>query len=811
MHSTLIFLVAVVLSSRHHVLSFFSGMRGQAFGSSACFKLGSLAARVGGVEGKGIKARFMKGDGEILNNQIISCFETADDIELVSSKLRFLIYDRKSRLNHVHVGTLMQRAAKLKINILDVFPADFLLESLTKASGNETESGSMEWKPQEIAQVLYGMRFMSMRQRGVQDLVLLVIERLKSCKQEFNGPAIANCLYGLQNLPSSTASTSQNSLINRLLRAINRKIRHSRAVLNSQEISNSLFGLRNMDVAHTPAMLEVIESMAQRVEETSRSPAGLQFTSQGIASSFNALQGCTSDKPAVLAMVRALLPHLRATPTIDQIGIGSCAMGLRSMNGDSQDVRDVLEVLAEKIEGRVDMTLSEQTIASAFSGLRNFNDSLPVLRRFVAALNGKLELFLATKTNRLSPGSIGNILHGMRRMSGENQEIRRTMALMARAIEAHSDLQQGASATGTTALSPVPFLAIDLGKCIYGFNSMSAVTVDSSDMRTLLRLLAQHWEKVPADSFNVRDVSQALFGMRGMSSNNDVPEIRHLMRLLVRQAQELTARGHCFNAQSTSMSMLGVQKCSASDPQHGQEVCDLLAALGSKHMGTIDSQSVGNCLYAMSRMTSEDGQVRAFLNSLVAQMRAATSLDYSSQEMANAFYGLQSMNSEHPEVVSVLRELAVGLAKLKESFTSQGMGNALTGFQTMSTVDSPVVVETLGLFADKIDSMAEPMAPLDIANAVYGLQACTAESEEVRAVLSALTAKIKEAPGTFSARDISYCLTGLSSMEHQFQLNIPEVADMVSELNLKISLSKMQGIPNLEFKQYGKGSKVHAV
>lgn len=799
MHRVLLFLLAAVLPSRHHVLSFFSGLHGKAKG--VFFRLGKEPLWATPPGRMAPKERFMKGDGEILNNQIISCFEKADDVELISSKLRFLVYDRQTRINHVHVGTLMHRAAKLKINILDVLPADFLLDNLKKVTGNGTESGSIEWKPQEIAQVLYGMKTMSMRQQGVQDLALLMIERIKSCKQEFNGPAIANSLYGIQNLPTSAGSSSYNSVINRLLKSINRKIRESRAVLNSQEISNSLFGLRNMDATLIPAVLEVIESMAQRVEESSRSTVGLQFTSQGIASSFNALQGCTSDKPAALAMLRALLPHLRALPTIDQIGIGSCTMGLRSMSGETQEVRDVLEVLAEKIEGMADLKMSEHSIVSAFSGLRNFNDTLPVVRRFVGTLNDKLEQCLATETTRFSPGSIGNILHGMRKMSGEYLETRRTLALMAQALEAHGD-----KASPPT----VPFPAIDLGKCVYGFNSMSAVA-DSSEMHSLLRLLAQKWDGVPAGSFTVRDLSQALFGMRGMSSNNDVPEIRYLMRVLVRHAKALSATGHSFSAQSLSMILLGVQKCSNNDPQHGQEVRDLLAALSSKHMGSVDNRCVGNCLYAMSRMTSEDGQVRSFLGSLVAQMRAARNLDYSSQELANAFYGLQNMNSEHPEVVDVLRELALGLTKLKESFTSQGMGNALTGFQTMSTVDSTVVVETLGLFADKIDSMTEPMAPLDIANAVFGLQACTAESEEVRAVLSALTVKMKEAPGTFSARDISYCLTGLSSMQQHIQLNIPEVGEMVSELNLKVSSSRLQGIPNLEFKQYGKGSKVHAV
>ena len=787
-----LWLSVAFLSARHHY-------QVESFLASPCpytsRRLVAAAAAVAATREQKQVVIFNKGDGEITNNEIMRCFD-GDDAEIIATKLKFLVMDKRNRINHVHAATFMQRAAKQKINILEAFPAEFLLELLKKSSGDVTESGETTWKPSEIAQVLYGMRYMNLRQKGVAEMIELVIERLKSCTTPFTGQEVANCFYGLQNMPTSLPN--HNAILVRLMSRLTRKLSQCKSTLSSQEYSNVLYGLRRMKEVDVPSIFhDVLFMMGNSISEASQRPEGLHFTVQGISNCLNGLQGCSDEKKHVGALLRALLPHLRDCSelmSMGGIGIGSSAMGLACMSGKSKEVRDIVGVLADKIEGSPELPMSHASVVSAFSGLRGLNDTIPEVRRLVAGLNSKMEASLA-EGDHYSPVSIGNILHGMREMAGEYCEVRHTYALLARAV----------ASQGTA-----KFPSADLGKCVYGLKSLSMATADSVEVRALLAQLARKWQALdPESESSARATSMALYGMRFISHVHNVPEAGHLLSALAQQVKSLTRAGIPFNAQCSSMCMLGIQKCSPGDAQHGQAVCDILDSLANKNvMGTIDSQSIGNCLYAMSKMSSDDREVKGFLKSLTRQMKVAQ-LRYTDQEMANAFYGLQSMNSLHPEVIDLLTELSKGLAGMTKSFNSQGMGNALTGFQTMSSDDSPVVISTLGLFADKIDSMNLSMRPLDIANAVYGLQGMTAEAEEVRAVISALTVKMRESTEIFTARDISYCLTGLAGM--QKNLGVDEVSEMLAELNLKVSTSPLRGIPNLEFKQYGYGTKSYAV
>jgi hypothetical protein len=109
------------------------------------------------------------------------------------------------------------------------------------------------------------------------------------------------------------------------------------------------------------------------------------------------------------------------------------------------------------------------------------------------------------------------------------------------------------------------------------------------------------------------------------------------------------------------------------------------------------------------------------------------------QEICNAMYGLQGMDSRHPEVLSVLRELNKRLAvrqrargeqrmsgnssskRLPTPFTAQGIGNALSGLQSMSFKDGVEVSEVLGYLADELEACVEVMKAQDIANALFGI------------------------------------------------------------------------------------------
>lgn len=86
-----------------------------------------------------------------------------------------------------------------------------------------------------------------------------------------------------------------------------------------------------------------------------------------------------------------------------------------------------------------------------------------------------------------------------------------------------------------------------------------------------------------------------------------------------------------------------------------------------------------------------------------------------------------------------------------------------------------------------------------------GLQGMSSSCDEVRAVLQALLPKMQGTTEAFEARDIGYCLVGMSSMQ---PLVHEEARYVLEELNVKVAQSRYGGQPLLTFMQYGKGIKV---
>jgi hypothetical protein len=260
----------------------------------------------------------------------------------------------------------------------------------------------------------------------------------------------------------------------------------------------------------------------------------------------------------------------------------------------------------------------------------------------------------------------------------------------------------------------------------------------------------------------------------------------------------------------------------------------------------LDAQACANILFSMKTMTSDEAEVRAFLTAIAPRLEASGEL-MSAQELANAYYGLNGMDSCHAEVRNVLRILNAKLAAstaamkglgggvgagaqggvegvetgvgegggygaakkervLNMRFTSQGIGNALSGFQSMVGSDGQEPLEGLSLLVEHLELCEDVMTPMDLSNGLFGLQGMTSEYEEVRAVLIALVDKMRQSEGIYGARDIGYSLAGMSAMGEPIVHD--EVRAVFDELCVKVSRSEFQGQPNLLFLQFGKGIRV---
>jgi len=177
--------------------------------------------------------QYARGTGSMVNEKIINIFSknhNGTNVDYILD-LNILLAEHRKDLNLVHVATLLHRSARIRFPIETCIPLNLLIEVI------ENNSTSRSPRANEIAQILYGLRLMSIEETvGVIDLIRAVKSKLRQCKEVFMSREIALSLYGLQRFSSSHYE------VRSLLILLAKKFTESNATLNGQEISNSLFG-----------------------------------------------------------------------------------------------------------------------------------------------------------------------------------------------------------------------------------------------------------------------------------------------------------------------------------------------------------------------------------------------------------------------------------------------------------------------------------------------------------------------------------------------------------------------------------------
>lgn len=716
-----------------------------------------------------------KGSGSNINKDIDNILKDGNKNHPEKIRnLQNLITSRQSELNHVHAVTIMQRCVRNRVDVTDVIP---LSEIIKLFNGRNHR---LEWSPSEIAQALYGMKSLSSKTPNISEYCREIEIRLMACTTKFSGQEIGNSLYGLQKFSSS--SEMIRSLLSSLIPRVD-----ASTVLTGQEISNSLFGLRRMtsDVSEVRNLLVVL---ARKIDE---SPHDLN--SQGVSNSLNGLQGMSSDIPEVITLVKSLTNKIEnCSEMLSPIAIGSSLLGMRCMSSETPEVKRLLTVLIGKLK-QSDAKLNPISVSSALNGLRRMSDDDEIVRQLLDVLATKI-----LTSSSLDPGAISSSLYGLRKVSGKFDESKRLFGALVSVIN-----------TNDTRLQ---FTSLDIARTLYGLQSVSCD--DCFEILPVLRLVKAQIGR-SKEVFTSREIGMSLYGLKSQTAKYS--EVQDVVRAIAQHVARYGLKDG-LTPQSLSMVMMGLQGMSSTSGNGVLELLHVLTPLAKAQTRVMDAQACGNVLYGLQSMSSNETEVRAFLKVLAVSMEACTE-DMSPQELCNAYYGLQNMDSIHGEVIQVLRVLNDKLEKTSlvvgHAFTAQGLGNAVSGFQTMTTDDSAEVGRGLALWGEKISQSKNVMAPHELGNALFGLQGVSKESSEVQSLLGALLVKMRESEGIFSARDIGFALCGLNGLRSKLEEggsissnSSPELSDIMKELNFKVALTEFGGEPNLLFLQFGKAIRV---
>jgi hypothetical protein len=552
----------------------------------------------------------------------------------------------------------------------------------------------------------------------VVDVVKTVQAQLEehSCTEDaFGGQEMAMAFYGLQSLPSVISKGQMNVLLETLGSKFSESAASSTKPfsLSSHEVSNILYGLRNLNDNDNPAVLSVLDLVVTELRK--KRSEDLTFTAQGIASSLNGLRHISAHSSSVRAILTELTPHVSAAlPHMTHLSVGSALGGLSAMTADSAEVRNLLGLLAQATEALAEGSLPELTITGALCGISSMSDDVAEVRRLIAALTRA-----APKAgSKLSSQGVGVLFNALQNKAADHQETRELIALFSSKV-------------------PATMRARDVAKSIYGFKSVS--TPSSEVLGALSVLSAPLIEGGLTSELTPKDVATMLYGTRFLvehaGENVEIQAIlaaAALRLLTIVRDSAGKGEGEGLTQQGLRMCMRGLAK---ADKEGSTEVGAILAALGSlisssgpadaAELSRLSGYTLSVTLNALNGAKCDAPAVKSLVTVLAAALkRERLQLEaeglpvpqLTATEVCHCFFGLQNMDSSHPEVIALLSELVPrsrfvpGEDTPSElQYTSAGLGFAVTGLQTMSSEDSRVVVEALGLFSDKIDSLPQTM------------------------------------------------------------------------------------------------------
>jgi very-short-patch-repair endonuclease/quinol monooxygenase YgiN len=123
-----------------------------------------------------------------------------------------------------------------------------------------------EFSAQAVANALYGLQNMSSDVGEVRDVLASLAPKIEGCREQLSAQAVSNASYGLQNMSSDVREVLD------VLVAITRKVEGCTQLWLQQDIGNSLYGLQCMDdrVEQVSAMLRAVERQLESSQDTLR-------------------------------------------------------------------------------------------------------------------------------------------------------------------------------------------------------------------------------------------------------------------------------------------------------------------------------------------------------------------------------------------------------------------------------------------------------------------------------------------------------------------------------------------------------------
>jgi hypothetical protein len=355
-------------------------------------------------------------------------------------------------------------------------------------------------------------------------------------------------------------------------------------------------------------------------------------SAQSVGNACYGLHLMTCEHQEVRGLVQTLAQKIEACPAeLNCQALASSLYGLQGMSSQWPEVRQLIAALTPKVE-KSRSELNPQAVSNAMYGLRCMTSDWPEVRQLANALANKVW----TCKGCLSSQHVGSSLYGLQGMSNQHREVRKLMRVITQKVR-----------EGAAELDPQA-----VGTALYGIQSMQS---DSAETLELVSVLADKVDECVVE-LDPTAVGNAIFGLQGLSS--EAPEVRNLVRVVAKKVKECRQELRPHNLCNALFGM----KCLSSE---WPEVRQLIVALTKKVKGCtgiLTAQQLSVSLVGLQNFSSDVPEVRALLAAL-AQKIKTTRIKYNGKARVEIEKSLGIGPQNMEETVPEVRQMVIALAE----------------------------------------------------------------------------------------------------------------------------------------------------
>lgn len=378
------------------------------------------------------------------------------------------------------ISNVMYSLGSLKLSVQEIERMAIALSTVPNIT-DTTDKVTMV----DISMALYGLKIFS-NETNCTQLLTMLIDKLKQCDDTFNSQAVANSLYGLQNM--KVESHPELPVMIKLLTA---KMVLSNEKFTNQSVKQSLAGLRSLS-SENDAVRQLVLALIPKLKSFSE-----PLHPSTLSGMINGLQGMSSDSEEVRSLLQVLTTIVvMCKPKLTGQQVAKAFYGLQKMNCKFEEVRIIVKHLTSKLkycETKGNAPLKAQEISDIIYAMQNMTSDFEVVRHLAFVLVDKV----ISSTERLKAVQVADVLYSLQNLSGEHSRIRRLVGALTTKMKKCIETMT----------------ARDIGRAFYGLQSMSTGTTEVDTLITQLVLKAQLCE----EPLNKEVLTEMLYGLRAKS------------------------------------------------------------------------------------------------------------------------------------------------------------------------------------------------------------------------------------------------------------------------------------------------------